>query len=165
MRICRKLQAFVLAGVLSFAGQAVAQSPGSEALVAARELVVAMRATEQIKTILPLVMRQIKPAIVQGRPQVERDYDAIVPQLLNAVTAQTGDFVELIALVYARNLSIDEMQQAATFYRSPVGQKLLEKMPTISRESALAGQVWGQTLLGDLRALIIEELRKRGHDI
>jgi hypothetical protein len=46
-----------------------------------------------------------------------------------------------------------------------VGQKFLEKMPAIAQESMSAGQKWGQTVAGEMRGRIIEELRKRGHNI
>ena len=43
-----------------------AQSPSPDAIAAAQELMTAMKATDQIKAILPLVMQSLKPAIVQG---------------------------------------------------------------------------------------------------
>jgi hypothetical protein len=55
------------------AGPAGAQAPPPDALAAARELIVTMRAADYFKTILPAIVQQLKPAIVQNRPQVERD--------------------------------------------------------------------------------------------
>ena len=55
------------------AGPAGAQSPSPDTLAAARELIVTMRAADYFKTILPAIVQQLKPAIVQNRPQVERD--------------------------------------------------------------------------------------------
>ena len=55
------------------AGPAGAQSPSPEAMAAARELIVTMRAADYFKTLMPAIMQQLKPAIVQNRPQVERD--------------------------------------------------------------------------------------------
>src|SRR5688572_10924321 len=53
------------------------QKPPAEAAAAAKELIATMRATDQFKAILPMVVQALKPAIVQGRAQMERDYDAI----------------------------------------------------------------------------------------
>jgi hypothetical protein len=55
------------------AGPAGAQSPSPDTLAAARELIVTMRAADYFQTILPAIVQQLKPAIVQNRPQVERD--------------------------------------------------------------------------------------------
>src|ERR1700757_2293078 len=65
-----------------FVAPAWAQTPApppAENLAAARELVGVMKATDQFKAVLPTIMQGIKPSIVQGRPEVERDYDTIMP--------------------------------------------------------------------------------------
>jgi hypothetical protein len=146
---------------------AAAQSapPPPDAIAAARELVTASRAADQLKTLLPLFMQQLKPAIVQGRAEVARDYDAIMPQLIESMNARSEAFAEGVATVYARNFTADELRQLAEFYRGPIGQKFLEKMPVIAQESLAMGQKFGQEIAGELRSRMIDELRKRGHSI
>jgi hypothetical protein len=145
--------------------QSQSEAPSPDAVAAARELVTAARAADNLKTLLPMIMQQLKPAIVQGRPEVERDFDVILPQIIGAMQARSDAFVDAIAVIYAHNFSADELQQLTAFYRGPIGQKFLEKMPLIARESMAMGQRFGQELAGDLRNRIIEELRKRGHNI
>ena len=145
--------------------QAQSEAPPPDAIAAARELVTAARAADNLKTLLPMIMQQLKPAIVQGRPEVERDFDVILPQVVEAMRARSDAFVEAIAVIYAHNFSADELRQLTAFYRGPIGQKFLEKMPLIAQESMTMGQKFGQELAGDLRNRIIEELRKRGHNI
>jgi hypothetical protein len=159
------LNAIVLALTLLCGSTAVAQTPSPDSAAAARELVVTMRAADQLKNLMPVILQQLKPAIVQGRPQVEKDYDAVMPLILEGMTARSSEFVDLVASVYARNFTADEIRQVTAFYRSPVGQKFLEKMPVVTQESFAAGQKWGQAVAGDMRTRIIEELRKRGHNI
>jgi hypothetical protein len=155
----------ILAATLLYGGPAAAQTPPPDALAAAKELVVTMRAADQLKNLFPIIMQQLKPAIVQGRPQVEKDYDAIMPALVEGMLARSGELIDLMADVYARNFTAAEIRQISAFYRGPVGQKFLEKMPAITQESMAAGQKWGQTVAGEMRGRIIEELRKRGHNI
>jgi hypothetical protein len=159
--------ALILSLTLSSGGPAVAQSaaPSPDAIAAARDLVVASRAADQLKTLLPLFMQQLKPAIVQGRAEVARDYDAIMPQLIESMNARSDAFAEGVATVYARNFTADELHQLADFYRGPVGQKFLERMPVVAQESLAMGQKFGQEIAGELRGRMIEELRKRGHNI
>jgi uncharacterized protein len=156
--------ALAFMAVLS-ASPGAAQPVPEDALPAARELIAVTRATEQIKQMLPAIMQALKPAIVQGRPDVERDYNAVMPVLLNAVNARIGEMVDQMAAVYARNFTPDEMRQLVAFYRGPLGQKFLEKMPTVMQESMSVGQAFGQQIAGELRSRMIEELRKKGHDI
>ena len=142
---------------------AQSQTPPPEAMAAARELVVAAQAANNLKMLLPLVMQQLKPAVVQGRADMGRDYDAIMPQLLQGVLARADAFVDELAIVYARNLTIEEMKQLTDFYRSPVGQTFLKKMPVIFQESMAVGQRFGQEAAGELHDRMIEELQKRGY--
>jgi hypothetical protein len=143
------------------------QSPtlAPEALAAARELVVAAHAADNLKTLLPIIMKQLKPAIVQGRAEIDRDYDAIMPQLLDGMLARTDAFLDAIAVVYARNLTIDEMKELTAFYRSPIGQSFLQKMPVIFQESMTMGRRFGEEAASELHDHMIEELRKRGHNL
>jgi hypothetical protein len=76
-----------------------------------------------------------------------------------------GEFADQMASVYARNFTPDEMHQLTTFYRSPVGQRFLEKMPTVMQESMSLGPAFGQQVARELQDRMIEELRKRGHNL
>src|SRR5262249_26893690 len=142
---------FMLTGFIALylmgCGPAPAQTaavPPQEALAAARELVLVVRATDQVKQILPSIVQAVRPASVQGRPQVEKDFDAFVPALVDNMNARMTELAELIALVYARNFTAEEMREMMAFYRTSLGQKLLQKMPVIAQESMTAGQTWGR---------------------
>ena len=148
-----------------FLGPAAAQSTSPEALAAAKELVIAARSGDQLKTLLPMIMQQLKPVIVQGRAEVERDYNKIMPVILEVFLQQSGRMIDEIAVIYARNFTADEMRQVTAFYRTPVGQKFLEKLPLVMQESMAVGQKFGQQLVQDMRTRMMEELRKRGHNI
>jgi len=165
----RKLLSLTAVGIFVLTvvhgGSAAAQSASPDQMTAARELVTAMRATDQFKAIFPVLMQQLKPAIVQGRPDVERDYDTMMPAMLEIFNARSGEIVESMAVIYARNFTVDEMQQVIAFYRTPIGQKLLDKLPVIFQESVAAGNKFGQAVATELRDRLIEELRKRGHNI
>jgi len=149
-------------------GPAAAQpaaAPAQDALAAARELVQVARAADQVKQLLPSLVQALKPAVVQGRPQVERDFDAFVPVLLDNMNSRMTELAEQIVLIYARNFTPEEMREMTRFYRTPVGQKLLEKLPTVTQESMRAGQAWGQRIGAEVQNRMIEELRKKGHDL
>ena len=98
-------------------------------------------------------------------PEVERDYDAMVPQMLSAVDARMGEFTGAIAVLYASHFTADELRQLTAFYRGPVGQKFLQIMPKIMQDSMTIGQKIGESIALDTRNRMIEELRKRGHKI
>jgi uncharacterized protein len=162
------LRVVALASLLLFpAGSAGAQGqkPAAEAMSAAKELIVIMRAADRFKTAMPLILQALKPAIVQGRPEVERDYDAVAKQVLDEATGMFGELAELLAGIYASNFTASELRELTAFYRSPIGQKLADRHPAITQQSVVAGQTWGQGLSEHAAPKIIEELRKKGHRI
>jgi uncharacterized protein len=130
-----------------------------------RELIVTMHAVDYFKATMPVLMQAMKPAIAQNRPEVERDYDAMVPLLLESMNTRMNDLIEQVAVLCARNFTADELREAVAFYRGPTGQKIVQKLPAITQESILIGQRWGQSIGGELRGRMIDELRKRGHNI
>jgi hypothetical protein len=142
---------------------APAQSPDSVA--AAKDLMVVMHSADNFKTIMPQLMAALKPAIVQGRPDVEKDYDALVPALLGAMNSKLNEMIDKIAGIYARKFSAAELNEVANFYRGPTGQKFVQQLPGIMQESMTIGQQFGQQLAAELQQRMIEELRKKGHNI
>jgi uncharacterized protein len=154
-----------LAAMVLSAFPAIAQAPSEDAMRAARELVIASRAGDQIKTLLPLIVQQIKPMIVQNRPEVERDLDRIMPLMLELMNSRIEQFTDTVTQIYARNFTVDELRHIQAFYRSPTGQKLLDRTPAIAQESMALGQKVGQDIAEELRNRAIQELRKRGHNI
>jgi uncharacterized protein len=158
-----------LAGFLAFslfsATPAMAQTPPADAMAAARELFVVMKMDDQYKAMMPLLLQALKPAIVQGRPQIERDFDALSPILLQGFESRLGEVTEAVAGIYARNFTAAELREVTAFYRGPTGQKFLQKLPSIMQEAMVMGQRIGNKLGDELKGRMIEELRKRGHNI
>ena len=160
----RMIAAALLASLLGVA-PTWAQTPPPEATSAARELIVAMKATDQFKAILPLIMQNLKPAIVQNRPDVEKDFDAITPAMIDMAMSKLPALTALMAQVYARNFTTAELNDLMAFYKTPTGQKLLQSMPVITQQSLAAGQQFAQTIVTDLQKQIVEEMKKRGHTL
>jgi uncharacterized protein len=146
-------------------GPALAQSPAPDAMTAARELVTTMRAADQFKALMPIIVKNLKPAIVQNRPEIDRDYDTIMPLLLEGMNARVNEIVDEITALYARTFTAEELREVTAFYRGPTGQKFLQKQPAIMQESMVIGQKFGQSVANEMQSRIVEELRKRGHKI
>jgi uncharacterized protein len=135
--------------------------PPPENLAAARELVSLMRSTDQFKALAPAIMQAIKPAIVQGRPEMDKGFDAVLPVVSDVMGRRASELADAIAVIYASNFSVAEINDIKAFYQSPTGQKYLAQQPMIVRESLVAGQKWAQSLAPELKEAIIAELRKR----
>ena len=139
---------WLVAIALLSAGPASAQSP--DAIAAAKELIIAMRAADQIKASFPLIMQQFKPVIAQGNPAVERDYRCPRP---GDVERDGRPHERASRRAWRRSTRgsspTEEIKQIAGFYRAPVGQKFLQIMPSILQESMAVGQKFGQEVAAE----------------
>lgn len=160
---------FILACLVAIqiyeAGRADAQTPDADVKAAAKEVMVAMKVVDQWKIILPTVLNALRPVIVQGRPEVERDYDAIQRQVVDVFEKDMNDLMDAMTIVYARHFTATELRDLAKFMNGPTGQKFVDKMPVVFQEGMLIGQKFGEQAAQNARTKIIEELRKRGHNI
>ena len=142
-----------------------AQTPAPDAMAAARSLVTTMKLADQYKALLPAILLGLRPALTQDRPEIERDYDAMMPMIADTFTPYYTAMVDGIAAIYASNFTADELRQIEAFYRQPVGQKMLEKLPVISQQALAVGQEIGRKAAEDLRQRLSEALRQRGHKL
>jgi hypothetical protein len=134
-------------------------------MTTARSLVNTMKLADPYKAMLPATMMGLRRALTQERPEIERDYDALMPTIENAYKPYYAAIVDDIATVYANNFTVGEMRAIEAFYRQPVGQKLLEKMPAIMQQSNQVGQDASRKAAEDLRTRLTEALRQKGHKL
>jgi len=78
---------------------------------------------------------------------------------------RAGEFTDVLATVYAANFTAQELQDMTAFYRTPTGQKMLERLPTVMQQSMQLGQTYGKKIGDEVMQRMIEELRKKGHNI
>jgi hypothetical protein len=144
---------------------AAAQTPSPEAMTAARSLVNTMKVADQYKAMLPATLMGFRRTLTQDRPEIERDYDAMMPTIEKAFPPYYAAIVDDIAAVYANNFTVGEMRAIEAFYRQPVGQKLLEKSPAMMQQTSQVGQDASRKAAEDLRTRLTEALRQKGHKL
>ena len=79
-----------------------------EALAAAHELMTVMKPEDRFKAVVHSVMQNLKPAVVQGRPEVEKRYDAMMPVFLESAQNRFKELSDAIASIYASNFTAEE---------------------------------------------------------
>jgi hypothetical protein len=134
-------------------------------MTAARGLVATMKLSDQYKALLPAILLNLKPALVQDRPEIESDYDAMMPMIADAFTPYYNAMVDNVAAVYASNFTLSELREIEAFYRQPAGQKLLEKMPSLAQQSNQVVQDVSRKAAEDLRTRLTAALRQKGHKL
>jgi uncharacterized protein len=155
----------VVALLLFPAGAAEAQTLSPEAMSAARTLVTTLKLPDQYKALLPIILLGIKQALVQDRPEIEQDYNLLMPEIADAYTPYYNSMVDAAATVYASAFTADELREIDAFYRGPTGQKLLQNSHAINEQVAEVGRDGGRKAADDLRARLTEALRQKGHKL
>ncbi|MDX1477136.1 MAG: DUF2059 domain-containing protein [Saprospiraceae bacterium] len=70
-----------------------------------------------------------------------------------------SDLVDLIVPVYMKYYTHEEVLGLTEFYRTPLGQKAVRVLPSITSEAMLIGQEWG-AMLGER---IQQKLKEKGY--
>jgi uncharacterized protein len=60
--------------------------------------------------------------LTQDRPEIERDYDAMLPAIADAFAPYYSAMVDGIATIYAGNFTVDELRAIEAFYRNRSGR-------------------------------------------
>ena len=100
----------------------------------AQQLVVIMR-TQMIQTIM---RSSNKPA--------EEAVKIVDEVLMPEFVSQLPELQTQIVDAWAANFTIDDMKGLRAFYNTPLGQKLIQSLPTVTQQGMAAGQSWGQRL-------------------
>ena len=151
--------------VLGLTCGARAETPSPDALTAARSLVTTLRLSDRYKALLPAILLSLKPALVQDRPEIERDYDAMTTMIADVYTPFYNAMLDNAATIYASTFTVDEMRQIEAFYRLPVGQKFLHAQPAIVQQSSEAAQDISRRAAEEIRSRLTEALRQKGHKL
>lgn len=70
-----------------------------------------------------------------------------------------GELIDAVAVIYANNFTADELHDMTAFFRSPTGQKYLERQQAILEQSVVAGQELGRAITNDIQ----QEMRRRAN--
>lgn len=157
--LATSLLALTLATATARAGSladTVAVTPGFRAV--ALEIVRAT-GTDTLGTMMARFMsEQMVQQMRHDMPGLDDSTAAIVKEEYVSVFADSQPgFVMQIVQLYARHFNEAEMRDLLTFYRSPVGIKMVHEMPEIMRESVLVGQALGE----HLAPIAVERVQKR----
>jgi uncharacterized protein len=151
--------------ILLSLGAARAQNTTPESLEAARSLVATLKLTDQYRELLPGILFSLRPTLTQDRPEIERDFDALMPTVLEAYTKYYNTMIEGAVALYANNFSVEELHAIEAFYKSPVGQKYREKSRELAGSSRLIGEEVSRKAADDLKARMTQLLREKGHKL
>ncbi len=141
---------------------AEAQKPAETGLVAARELIVVTGASKSFEAVVPMMVKQLEPLLLQMAPGKDKEIKEIMGLMVERFSQRKSEMMEMIAGIYASKLTEPEMQDLTAFFSKGAGAAFIAKQPEILTESMTAGQNWGQKIGLEIEEQIREEFKKRG---
>jgi hypothetical protein len=161
-----------LSGLPAGAQQAPAQqgapalkSGTPAAMAAAREILALKNAAAMYANAVPNIVERTKDTLLQSNLNYQKDLNEVAVIVTQRLAGHEREIGEGMAQIYCNEFTEQELKDLLTFYKSPLGQKLLANEPRAIQFSMSYMNTWAQqfaeTVNGEFRA----EMRKRGKNI
>jgi hypothetical protein len=154
-----------LCGSLFMAGSASAQQPTPAAVSMAKEILDVKGSFTMFEPIVPGVIETAKNVLLQQSPNLQKDLNETAATLRTQLAPRTGELKEEIAKLYALRFTEAELKEALTFFKSPLGKKLLLEEPRFVEASLGRAQEWANRLSEEMMSKIRAEMKKKGHNL
>ena len=172
MQLSRAFIALLLMAPLALvsafsAGYVMAEADKSAApgMAAARGLITATGAAKAFDTVVPTMVTQLEPLLLQAAPGTEKEVREILALMVERFSQRKAEMLETIAGIYASKLSEPEMKDLTAYFSQGAGATFIARQPEILTESMAAGQKWGQKIGVEIEQEIRNEFKKRGIEL
>jgi hypothetical protein len=159
-----------LTGVPAEAQQKNAPAPAAKAaspaaLAAAKEILAMKNASAMYANAVPGLVEQTKNTLMQSNLNYQKDLNEVALIVAKNLAGREKEIGEGMAQVYANEFTEQELQGLVTFYKSPLGQKLLANEPRAIQLSMSYMNQWAQAFAEVINGQFRAEMKKRGKDI
>ena len=144
--------------------QPLKQAPPA-ALAAARELLSMKNAAAMYQAAVPNIVEQTKNALIQQNLNYQKDLTELAPVVAKNLAGREKEIGEGMAQIYANEFSEQELKDLVTFYKSPLGQKLLSTEPRAIQFSMSYMNQWAMVFAGTVNEEFRAEMKKRNKPI
>jgi uncharacterized protein len=138
-------------------------TPG--AIAAAKEILAMKHASAMYQAAIPNIVERTKLALLEANLNYQKDLNEVAAIITQQLAGRQNEIGEGMAKIYANEFSEQELKDLVTFYKSPLGQKLLASEPRAITLSMSYMNAWAQNFSEVVNAQFRAEMRKRGKEI
>ena len=135
------------------------------AIAAAKEILTMKNASAMYANAVPGIVLQTKEALLQSNLNYQKDLNEVAVIVAKNLAGREKEIADGMAVVYANEFSEQELKDLVTFYKSPLGRKLLAAEPKAIQSSMTYMNEWGQSFAQTVNGEFRAEMRKRGKEI
>ena len=168
MSVAGLVLGLALAGLPASAQQPAAPplKPASPAAIAAaKEILTLKNASAMYAAAVPNIVHQTKDALLKNNLNYQKDLNEVAGIVAQKFAGREKEIDAGMASVYATEFTEQELKDLVTFYKSPLGQKLLAAEPKAIQLSMGYVNQWAQNFAETVNAEFRAEMRKRGKEI
>jgi uncharacterized protein len=135
------------------------------ALAAAREILALKNASAMYASAVPNIVEQTKNALIQQNLNYQKDLGEVAVVVAKNLAGREKEIGDGMAQVYANEFSEQELKDLVTFYKTPLGQKLLSTEPRAIQFSMSYMNQWAMVFAGTVNEEFRAEMKKRNKPI
>lgn len=161
------LAAGLALGIAMAGGQAMAQNanPSPAAMASAKEILDLKKASGIYANAIPNIVQRTMDTLMQTNLNYQQDLKEVALIIAKKMAGREKEIGDGMAKIYATEFTEQELKDLVTFYKSPLGQKLLNTEPKAIAESMQYMQGWAQKFSEEVNGEFRAEMRKRGKTI
>jgi hypothetical protein len=114
---------------------------------------------------VPNIVEQTKNALIQQNLNYQKDLTELAPIVAKNLAGREKEIGEGMAQIYANEFSEQELKDLVTFYKTPLGQKLLSTEPRAIQFSMSYMNQWAMVFAGTVNEEFRAEMKKRNKPI
>ena len=158
--------ALALIAAPAMAQTAAAPKPASAAAIGyAKELLTLKNANSMYADAVPSMVAQTKNTLMQSNLNYQKDLNEVAVIVAKNLAGKEQEIGDGMAKIYANEFTEQELKDLVTFYKTPLGQKLLSTEPRAIQFSMSYMNQWGQIFAQTVNDAFRAEMKKRGKDI
>lgn len=147
-------------------GATTALKPASPAAIAAAKEILTMKnAGAMYANAVPNLVAQTKNGLTQTNLNYQKDLDEVAVVVAKQLAGREKEVGDAMAQIYANEFTEQELKDLVTFYKSPLGAKLLTTEPRAIQFSMSYMNQWGQQFAATVDQAFRAEMKKRGKPI
>ena len=135
------------------------------AIAAAKEILAMKNAGAMYANAVPNIVQKTKDQLLQSNLNYQKDLNEVAVVVAQKLAGREKEIGEGMANVYANDFTEQELKELVTFYKSPLGQKLLKAEPRAIQSSISYMNQWAQNFAEVINGQFRHEMKKRGKDI
>jgi hypothetical protein len=153
----------LLCGILGSLGPARADEPSPAAIAKAKELLAAEKSLETSDALLGVIVGNTEKLLESANPgRGPESREFMEKFFLPEARRRLPEFIDMIAALWARYYSIEDMDTMIAFFRSKTGQKLIALQPRLLQDQMNLGGMWGATVARDTFRKFEPQLKQQG---